>query len=235
MNAQWITVTSQNQETFDGYLTLPPTGTGPGLVLVQEIWGVNAHIRAVAEQYALDGYVVLAPDVFWRQQRRVELDYDQEGSERAFALVRAADAQQCGADVAATVEHLRGMDTVSGKVGVMGFCFGGQLAYRATATGKPDAAVSYYGGGIHKQLELAKEIRQPILFHFGGEDPMIPPDAVDSIRGAMAHNDQAEFFVYPGADHGFNCWGRPSYNQAAAALAHGRALAFLAEHLSSET
>ncbi|MFL1407185.1 dienelactone hydrolase family protein [Marinobacter sp. M1N3S26] len=232
MSTQWINVTNSDGDTFDAYLALPPTGEGPGLVLIQEIWGVNAHIRTLAEQYALDGFVVLAPDVFWRQERRVDLPYDKQGSEKAFSLVKATDAEKNGADMAATVAHLRNLEQVTGKVGVMGFCFGGQLAYRAAATGKPDAAVSYYGGGTHNHLGLATDVRQPILFHFGAEDPMIPTEAVDSIRQALAHNDQAQFHVYPGADHGFNCWGRPSYHQKAAALAHGRTLEFLATHLS---
>lgn len=234
MSTQWINVINGDGDTFDAYLALPPTGEGPGLVLIQEIWGVNAHIRALAEQYALDGFVVLAPDVFWRQERRVDLPYDKPGSEKAFSLVKATDAQKNGADMAATVEHLRNLEQVTGKVGVMGFCFGGQLAYRAAAIGNPDAAVSYYGGGTHNHLDLAGNIQQPILFHFGGEDPMIPAEAVNSIQEAFADHPRAQFHVYEGADHGFNCWGRPSYNQKAAALAHGRTLAFLAEHLSPD-
>lgn len=232
MSTQWINVTNGDGDTFDAYLALPPAGEGPGLVLIQEIWGVNAHIRALAEQYALDGFVVLAPDVFWRQERRVDLDYDKAGSEKAFSLVKATDAEKNGADMAATVEHLRNLEQVTGKVGVMGFCFGGQLAYRAAAVGKPDAAVSYYGGGTHNHLDLAGDISQPILFHFGAEDPMIPPEAVNSIQEAFADHPRAHFHVYEGADHGFNCWGRPSYNQKTAALAHGRTLAFLSDHLS---
>ncbi|SFR61769.1 carboxymethylenebutenolidase [Marinobacter daqiaonensis] len=232
MASQWIDIPSNDGKSFNGYLALPPAGKGPGLVLVQEIWGVNRHIRAVAEQYALDGYVVLAPDVFWRQEKRIDLDYNEADSAKAFALVKAADAAQCGDDVAAAVDHLRGLSESNGRVAVMGFCFGGQLAYRAAATGKPDTAVSYYGGGIHNHLDLAKEIHQPILFHFAGEDGMIPPEAVNRIRDTFADHSRALVFEYPGVDHGFNCWGRSAYNQHAAALAHGRTLQFLAENLN---
>ena len=232
MSTQWIDVTNGDGDTFDAWLALPPTGHGPGLVLVQEIWGVNAHIRALAEQYALDGYVVLAPDVFWRQERRLDLPYDKQGSERAFALVRATDAEKNGADVAATVEHLRDMEQVTGKVGVMGFCFGGQLAYRAAAIGRADATVCYYGGGIHNHLDLAADIHKPILFHFAGDDQMIPTEAVNRVSDTFAGHTRALVFEYPGVDHGFNCWGRPAYDQHAAALAHGRTLQFLAENLS---
>ena len=231
MTANWIDIPASDGKTFSGYLALPPTGSGPGLVLIQEIWGVNRHIRALAEQYAVDGYMVLAPDVFWRQEERVDLEYDEEGTAKALSLVKAADAVQCGEDMAAAVEHLRGLDGCSGKVAAMGFCFGGQLAYRAAAVGRPDAAICYYGGGIHNHLELATDIHQPILLHFAGNDKLIPSKAIHQVSDAFASHSRALVFEYPGVDHGFNCWGRPSYNQQAAALAHGRTLQFLAENL----
>jgi carboxymethylenebutenolidase len=229
---KWITISSADKNTFSGYLALPPAGTGPGLVLIQEIWGVNDHIRAVAEQYALDGFVVLAPDVFWRQQTRTNLDYTEAGTTEAFTLMNGTDFTQAAEDVVTAVEHLRGLPQVSGKVGVLGFCMGGQLAYRAAASGKPDAAVSYYGGGIHNHLDLAGQISQPILFHYAGLDGLIPASAVDQVRKAFEGQEHAKIHNYEGVDHGFNCWGRPAYNQRAAALARGRTLVFLAQHLA---
>jgi len=231
MNAQWIDIPNVDKAGFSGYLSLPPTGRGPGIVIVQEIWGVNSHIRAVADQYALDGYVVLAPDVFWRQEPRVDLDYEGEGRSRAMALRQAVDDAQAGADVAAAAEYLKGLPEVEGGVAAVGFCLGGQLAYRAAAAGKVDAAVAYYGGGIQNSLELAARITQPILFHYAELDKLIPAAAVDSVKGQFTGRDNAGFFTYSGVDHGFNCWGRPAYDQKAAALAHGRTLTFLAEHL----
>lgn len=233
VSTQWIDIPSPDGKTFDGYLALPPTGSGPGIVLIQEIWGVNAHIRTVAEQYALDGYVVLAPDVFWRQERRVDLTYDEEGSAKAFKLMQAADFALAGEDVAAAVDCLRQRKEVSGKIAAMGYCMGGQLAYRAAATGKPDAAVCYYGGGIQNNLELAESVQIPILFHYAGLDKMIPADAIARVREAFSDHPSAQFYEYANADHGFNCWARPTYNQHAAALAHGRSLQFLAEHLDA--
>lgn len=215
---------------FEGYLALPPTGRGPGLVLWQEIFGVNAHIRAVARQYALDGFVVLAPDIFWRQAPRVDLGYDGADRERAFSLMQGYASEQARSDIGAAVQALRQRPEVSGGVGSIGYCMGGRLAYLSAATAGVDAAVAYYGGGIHAQLDLAAGIGCPVQFHYAERDDHIPLDAVERVRQAM-QGKQAEVHVYPGAQHGFNCWARASYDAASAALAHGRALAFLARVL----
>lgn len=231
MNAHWIDIVTDQGETFAGYLSLPPTGRGPGLVLIQEIWGVNDHIRTVADQYALDGYVVLAPDVFWRQEPRVDLPYDEAGSAKALALLQRVDAAQAAMDMANTVDTLRGRPELDGKVAVLGFCFGGQLAYRVAAAGKADVAVVYYGGGIQQHLDLVDRITQPILFHHAGRDHRISASAVAEVKARFAGRTNAIFFDYPAAEHGFNCWARPVYQQPSAVLAHGRTLLFLAEHL----
>lgn len=231
MTANWIDIRNAQGETFSGHLALPPTGSGPGLVLVQEIWGVNRHIRAVAEQYALAGYVVLAPDIFWRQTPHIELDYDAAGSARAFELYGQVDTARATADVAAAVEHLRAMPQVTGRVGTLGFCLGGQLAFRGGALAGADAIVSYYGGGIDQHLDIADGVRQPVLFHYADNDSHIGQDKVASVKARFAGKANATFFDYPGCEHGFNCWGRPSYEQHAAARAQGRTLLFLADVL----
>lgn len=216
---------------YAAYLARPPAGSGPGLVLFQEIFGVNEHIRAVAEQYALDGFVVLAPDVFWRQSPRVDLGYVGDDRSRAIALMQALRPDDVLADVALAVQALRALPQTAGrKAGAFGYCMGGRLAYVAAATTPIDAAVPFYGGGIHNQLERAQDIRCPVQFHYAGIDENIPPEAVERVRGAMAGKD-FELHVYPGAHHGFNCWARASYDAPSAALAHGRALTFLATHL----
>ncbi len=216
---------------FAGYLALPPSGEGPGLVLWPEIFGINPHIRSVAAQYALDGFVVLAPDVFWRQAPRVELGYEGDDRQRAMTLMQAYGDADMRADIQSSVATLRARPETAGhQVGTVGYCLGGKMAYLTAATASVDAAVAYYGGGIHKQLDLAADITCPVLFHFGGEDDHIPPPAVQSVRDAMV-GKQAEVHVYPGARHGFNCWARASYHPASAALAHGRTLQFLAERL----
>jgi carboxymethylenebutenolidase len=227
IRTEWIDIAPG----FAGYLALPPAGRGPGLVLFQEIFGVNAHIRAVADQYAADGFVVLAPDVFWRQAPRVELGYEGADRERALALMQGYTLDQSLADIAAGVKALRARPEVGGaKVGALGYCMGGRLAYLAAATAGVDAAAPFYGGGIHGLLDRAAAIRCPVQFHFAERDDHIPLSAVDAVRAAMA-GKAAEVHVYPGAMHGFNCWARASYHAPSAALAHGRATAFLAAAL----
>lgn len=232
MKSEWISVKARDGGEFGAYLSLPPTGRGPGLVLIQEIWGVNEHIRAVADSYALDGYVVLAPDVFWRQEARVDLRYDESGTKRAYELVGKMDGALAAADVVATAETLRRRAEVTGQLGVVGYCMGGRLAYHCAAAGAADAAVCYYGGGIQNHLGLASQIKVPILFHYAEKDAHIPKEAVDSVRAAFADHAHARVEVYAGVDHGFNCWGRPMYNQRAAALAHGRTLEWFATTLA---
>jgi len=225
VNTRWIDI----GPGFAGYLALPPSGKGPGLVLWQEIFGVNAHIRAVAEQYALDGFVVLAPDAFWRQAPRVELGYEAADRPRAMALMNGYATPDALADSAAATAALRALPEVGGaKVGSIGYCMGGRLAYLTAATTDVDAAVAYYGGGIHNSLERAASVRGAVQFHYAALDDHIPPEAVQRVREALP---AAEVHVYPGAMHGFNCWARASYHAASAALAHGRSLAFLAAHL----
>jgi carboxymethylenebutenolidase len=231
VKTEWISVAVPGGAFFDAYLALPPAGRGPGLVLFQEIFGVNEHIRALVEQYALDGFVVLAPDVFWRQQRRVELGYEGEQRQRGIDLAMALKGVEVGIDMVATVASLRARSEVNGgKVGAIGYCMGGRLAFLSAATAGVDAAVAYYGGGIQDQLDKAAGIKCPVLFHYAERDDHIPPAAVDKVRTAM-HGKAAEVHMYPGAMHGFNCWARASYHAPSAALAHGRSLQFLSANL----
>lgn len=214
---------------FAGYLALPPAGHGPGLLLWQEIFGVNAHIQAVVEQYAMDGFVVLAPDAFWRQSPRVALGYEGAEREQARALMQGYAAADALADIAASVAVLRGRSEVGGRrIGSIGYCMGGRLAYLTAATAGVDAAVAYYGGGIQGQLDLAAGIACPVQFHYAEHDDHIPMAAVAQVHAALP---KAEVQVYAGAHHGFNCWDRGSYHAPSAALAHGRSLAFLAQTL----
>lgn len=231
MNSRWIDIDTNNGNAFRGYLSLPPKGSGPGIVLIQEIWGVNSHIRAVADQYALDGYVVLAPDVFWRLKPGVDLTYDDAGSAQAFDYMKKLDFPMAVQDLTRAVAMLRGLPEVTGGVASLGFCMGGLLSYLCAANAGVDAAVCYYGGGIDGQLDQAGKVTCPILFHFAEKDHYIGKSAVDAVKGAFGSAKNAVIETYPDVDHGFNCWERPSYNQKASAVAHGMSLSFLGKVL----
>jgi carboxymethylenebutenolidase len=230
VNTRWIDIAGPDG-TFPGYLALPPTGTGPAVIIIQEIFGVNEHIRSVAEQYAADGYVALAPDIFWRSKAHIELGYTADDMQKGIALMQEVDIDKTLGDIAATAKTLRAMPEVTGKLAAVGFCFGGRLAYLSAAQGTVDAAVPYYGGGIHNSLDQASKVNVPILFHYADTDHNIPLTAVEEVKQSFAGRDNATVFVYPNSDHGFNCWARGTYQQKAAALARGRTLQFLAQNL----
>lgn len=233
IRTRWIELPSA-AGAIDAYVALPPAaqdgGKAPGLLLLQEIFGVNPHIRSVARQYALAGFTVLAPDLFWRQERRVQLGYVGPERDRALQMMRALKADEVQADLMASAAALRALPECGPRIGAIGYCMGGRLAYATAALGAVDAAVSYYGGGIATQLDLAARIQVPMLFHHAGHDASIPPEAVAKVREAMAASPAAaetEFFDYPDSQHGFNCWARAAYDPGAAALALGRSLVFL--------
>lgn len=222
---------------LDAYLACPPAGRGPGLLLLQEIFGVNPHIRAVAEQHALAGFTVLAPDLFRRQAPRVELGYAGPDRDQALELMRGLSREDAVQDMRAAMAALRDLGAGPGRVGALGYCMGGRLAFLAAAQCGADAAACWYGGGIAALPDLAAlaaQVRVPVQFHHAGHDPAIPPDAVAAVQAAMGASPaaaQAEFHLYPDAQHGFNCWDRAAHHPASAALAHGRTLAFLGARL----
>ncbi len=232
MTTQWINISKEDNKEFNGYLALPPAGKGPGLILLQEIWGVNEHIQAVAEQYAMAGFVVLAPDVYWRFGPHIGLNYDDKGNEAAFDYMNRLDKDQAVADIVRATDKLKSLPQVSGKTGVLGYCMGGMLSYRTAATTQIDAAVCYYGVGIANQLDQARNIHAPVMFHHGLRDALVPEAARADIMKHFSGHQNAVFYEYD-ADHGFNCWGRPAmYDQPSAAIAQGRTLEFLGQYLS---
>jgi carboxymethylenebutenolidase len=230
VTSRWIDIPA-GSDSFGAYLALPKSGKGPAVIIIQEIFGVNSHIRAVTEQYAQDGYVAIAPDIFRRTQPRVELTYAGADRDKGIELLQKTNVNLAVADIGATAAALRAMPEVTGKVAAIGFCFGGRLAYLTAAQGTVDVAVSYYGGGIQNQLDVAPKIKVPMQFHYGELDSGIPMSAVGQVKERFAGRDDVEFHLYPNADHGFNCTDRASYHQHSAALAHGRTLTFLGERL----
>jgi carboxymethylenebutenolidase len=215
------TLRAADGHELDAYGAEPKGEAKAGLVVVQEIFGVNDHIRRVADHYAAQGFAVVAPAMFDRVQRGVELDYSQ--IEEGRALMQRLKWPDTLADVAAAVAHV----SAAGNVGVVGYCWGGTVAHVAASELAVDAAVSYYGGGVAKMLD--KKPRCPILYHFGDRDHAIPLADVDKIRSA---NPASTVYVYAGAGHGFNCDERASYSAEHARVAFERSLAFFDEHLA---
>lgn len=220
-----IDISSEDGGSFKGYLALPEKGSGPGIVVLQEIFGINANIRSVCDLYAEEGYVVLAPDLFWRLEPGVELGYDGADMEKAFALYQKFDVDQGVRDIAAAIAALRVRPECKGKVGALGFCLGGTLAYLTAARTDVDCAVGYYGVGIENLLGEAKEISCPLALHFGEKDKYSPPEAIERIRTGLSNLPEVEIHVYPGADHGFSARGRAAYDKPAAGMAHSRSIA----------
>ena len=214
-----IRLTAEDGHELDAY-EAGPADAAAGIVVVQEIFGVNAHIRDVVDRYAALGYRAVAPALFDRLERGVELGYTEETVTQGRAMRGAIDWDDTVRDVGAAVAHLAG----NGPVGVVGYCYGGSLAWLAAHSLPVAAAVGYYGGQIIQFLDRAPQA--PVLLLFGEVDYMIPLSDVEEIRQA---HPTVPVHVYPGADHGFNCDARDSYHPEAAAGALERTLAFLAD------
>jgi carboxymethylenebutenolidase len=226
------TIKSFDGEEFDGYLALPASGYGPGIVVLQEIFGVNGYMRSVADWYAAHGFVALCPDLFWRVERGVQLTDQGEDWNKAFAIYQQIDEAKAVEDSAAAVEFLRRHSACSGRTGAVGFCMGGNLAYLLSARFKPDCAVSYYGVGIEKSLDEAKNIASPLLLHIAGQDKFCSPEAQAAIHAALAPNPFATIYDYPGENHAFARTDGEHFSAAAAELANLRSLEFFVSHLA---
>ena len=228
-------IASLDGDHFDAYCATPPSGAGPGILLFQEIFGINDNMRGLADKLAAEGYVVLVPDVFWRVERRFERK-DESGFEEAIAMMQRLDFDTVPGDIQATHAHLVGMAECTGKVGAAGFCLGGTLTFLAAAQSKVDgkgidAAVSYYGSGNNDLLGMVPMIECPTMFHYGSNDPFIPEEKIVEVEQAIEGHPHLSLFRYD-AGHAFSNWDAPSmYDEAAATEAWARTLAFFAEHL----
>ncbi len=225
-----ITIKAFDGGEFDGYLALPASGYGPGIVVLQEIFGVNSFMRSVADWYAAHGFVALCPDLFWRMERGVELTEDDRP--KAFQLYQDLDEAKAVEDSAAALEFLRKHSACSGRVGAVGFCLGGNLAYLLSVRFKPDCAVGYYGVSIEKSLDEAKNLANPLLLHIAGDDQFCPPPAQAQIHAALDSSPGVKIYDYPGMGHAFGRTGGEHYDAAAAELAHLRSLEFFVTHLA---
>ena len=213
------------------YLAEPATKPKAAVIVLQEIFGVNSHIRSVADGYAAAGYLALAPATFHRVKPGVDLGYTEADMNAGFALKTAVDALPTPGvmqDIQAAINYAA-QACAGGKVGIVGYCWGGLLTWRAAADlSGLSAAVPYYGGGMTAGDEPARQSACPVLAHFGDQDHWIPLPSIEAFKKAQPG---VQVHIYA-ANHGFNCEQRGSYNEAAAKLAKTRTLEFFAQHLS---
>jgi len=224
---QFTDIKAADGQAVPAYVAQPKGQPRGGVVVIQEIFGVNSHIRAVADGYAEQGYLAIAPAIFHRVKPDVDLGYEQADMTQGMALKAATEnlpAPGVMQDIQAAIRHV----APAGKVGIVGYCYGGLLTWRAACQLEGlSAAVPYYGGGVTTADEVARQPRCPVLAHFGDQDHWIPLESVEAFRKA---HPEVEVHVYH-ANHGFNCDHRASHDAEAAKLARERTLAFFARHL----
>lgn len=225
MTGKDITINGKDG-SFTGYLAAPPSGKGPAIVVIQEIFGVNPWVRSVADWYAAQGFMALAPDIFWRMKPGVQLDPTVDAQlQEGFGYYQKFDVDKGVEDIQATIDTLRRLPGCTGKVGNLGFCLGGLLSYLTAARTDTDASASYYGGGINTKLDEVAKIKAPTILHLAGSDSYIPQDAIDAIGAAVRDKSNISLHVYPGMPHAFCRANDPRhFNAEACALAHGRSV-----------
>lgn len=217
-----VKLTAEDGHKLDAYLAQPDGKPKGGIVIVQEIFGVNSHIRGVADAYAADGYLTIAPAMFDRVDAGIELGYEAEDVDSGREIRGKVDDDMAVADMTAALNAVQS----AGKVGLVGYCWGGYLAFLAATRISGLAAVSsYYGGGIPSKLDETPKC--PMQFHFGEQDHAIPLTDVDKIKRAM---DNMPVFIYP-AGHGFNCEQRGSYEPNSAGIARERTMELMTKHI----
>lgn len=217
---------------FDLHLWTPAAGHGPGLVLYQEIFGVGGYIRSVADRLCDLGYVVGAPDLFWRHQPNWAPAPDEAGMAAAMQLVQKVDPSLAVADSVASLHRLAELPEVDGRPGVIGFCFGGTMAWMVAAEADPSCCVSYYGSGVADAAERIADINCPAILHFGGDDPFIPAEHPAKVEALAADRHDVTVHVHDGAGHAFDNHESPIFHvPGAASVAWAITTAFLAQNL----
>ncbi len=219
-----VVLTAADGHKLDAYVSRPESKAKAGLVVVQEIFGVNAHIRSVADGFANDGFLVVAPALFDRIQPGIELGYEPSGVQKAMSLAPKTDIEKSLLDVGAAMGYAA--ENSHKRVGVVGYCFGGTLAWLAATRLRPAAAIGYYGGRIGNYVSESPEA--PIMLHFGREDAHIPGSEIEKVHAA---HPEVQIFVYENAGHAFNREASPGYNAEAAREARRRTIDFLNKHL----
>lgn len=230
-------MTDTTLPTLDGrqmgaYLAVPDKTPAPALIMIQEIFGVNAEMREKCDQMAKLGYIAICPDLFWRIEPDIQLvDSKPDQLERAFELFGEFDVDKGIEDLKATLEYIRGYAEGNGKVGCTGYCLGGKLAYMMATRTDIDASVGYYGVGIENMLDEAGNIHNPLLLHLAEQDEFVPSAAQKMIRAEFQDRPLVSVYSYPDVDHAFARHKGLHYNKPAAELANDRTFKFLDEHL----
>ena len=221
---EFTTIMARDGHEFQAYLAAPPAKPRGAVLVLQEIFGVNSHIRAVTDSYAAVGYTAIAPGLFDRVRRGIQLGYGPEDRQQAIGTMQQLKPEDTMKDVAAALAVVKS----SGRVGAVGFCWGGRLAYMAACDLPVACAVVYYGKLVDL---LEKQPKHAVMYHFGSLDQSIPVGDTQKIAAAYP---ESPLYLYEGAEHGFNCEQRASYNPEAAALARQRTLGFLARYVGGE-
>lgn len=223
--------------SFSAFMSLPARRTpAPAIIVIQEIFGVNKNMRDICAHIAQTGYIAVCPDLFWRQEPDIQLtDQSEADWARAFQLYQGFNTDKGVDDLKATLSFIRGDKICTGRVGTMGYCLGGKLAWLMAARSDADCNISYYGVGIENLLDEQECISKPLLMHIAEKDKFVPPAAQTKILDAMTKNKQVSLHVYAGVDHAFARVGGAHYDQKAAGLANGRTADFLAKHLATDS
>ncbi|UUX47939.1 dienelactone hydrolase family protein [Nisaea acidiphila] len=229
----YVTVTAADGGSFQAYHAAPPGGgKAPGIVLIQEIFGVNKVMRDQADAYAALGYHVLCPDIFWRIEPGIDItDQSQAEWDKAFELFNAFDVDKGVEDLKATLAQLKSMEGCSGKAGSVGYCLGGKLAYLMATRSDADCNVSYYGVGLDELLSESSNISMPYISHIASEDGFVPKEAQEKIKAGLSGNPLVTLHVYEGQDHAFARQGGAHYDDPSAKLANGRTAGFFKANL----
>ncbi len=229
-----VTIRAADGGSFSAYLATPKSGKGPGIVLIQEIFGVNKVMRDLADGFAAQGNTVMCPDLFWRQEPGVQITDKTEAEwKKAFSLMQGFNTAKGVDDLKATLATLRKHQACTGKVGSIGYCLGGKLAFLMATRSDSDANVGYYGVGLQDSLGEAKNIKKPLLLHIAEKDQFVPPEAQKKVIEALKGNKLVIIYTYPGADHAFARIGGQHYDKKAADLANQRTAEFLKKHLGA--
>lgn len=226
MSGERLTIKTPDGD-FTAYVARPAAQTAPVIVVIQEIFGVNQVMRDLADSYAAQGYLAICPDLFWRIQPGIDITDQSEAEwKRAFELFNAFDVETGVQDIAAVVAQVRDMTGSNGKVGAVGYCLGGLLAFLTATRTDADAAVSYYGVGIEKYLAESEKLNRPLMLHIAGQDGFVPREAQALIHQELDNHTQIQIHDYPGRDHAFARVGGEHFDGQDAALANQRSLDF---------